>query len=306
MKKILSYVGWLAWAGLLLGCEQRQQTAPAQTEATPQTETTPQRPSVASPVAAYRQFLAQLDSSRLENVTAAADKFKELFQGPPATVADSGYVLFDGFYEELTNKVNELHYEDETDYSPLVLELKEPIPKKLKDFNDRLIANGFQVARTEGYTYFKQDRDFVAKHFYSFISPTLKEFLVQVNKENKEGFTEDAGLTIAPTQLAGRVLWWESFIKKNPGFILLKAAEAERKGYLYTLFEGMDNSPVLSYDTYRLDPYYKEAYQYLQIKAPNSEANQLIKPYFVALQSQDTSKANNLLTRYKLEGLVGY
>ncbi len=240
----------------------------------------------------------------------AADKYTSLFKGQPSSMADSGYVIFEKFYRRVDNTINEIHFQDSTDYKPLVLVYDEPNPlaltQKLKDYNNKMIANGFEVDMTEGATYLKQDRDFIAKHFYSFISPVLKEYLVQVNKDHKEGFSEDGGLTISPVQLADRVIWRENFLRKHPDFIFRKSAESERKSYLATLFEGMDNTPVLSFEDGKLDPSYAEAYQYLQKKAPQSPASKLIKPYFAALQKQDTSKANSLLTLYKLDGLVGY
>lgn len=271
---------------------------------------TSENTSFTSPRGAYEHYLAHLDSTDITHVSKAAEKFAALFQGQPQPLADSGYVLFEKFYQRVDNIINDLHYKDTTDYSSLVLLPNEPAPKnlskKLEGYRKLLAANGFNVAMTEGYTYLQQDRDFIAKHFYPFLSPTLQEYLVQLNKENKEGFQEDAGLTIGPTQLADRVIWWENFIKKHPDFILLKAAKAEKKSYLTTLFEGMDNSPVLNYDNNKLDVYFAEAYLHLQKKDPTSEANRLIKPFHTALQKGDTATAYNLITQYKLDGAIGY
>ncbi len=244
-------------------------------------------------------------------MSAAAEKYKTLFKGQSNSLADSGYVLFEKFYLRTSNTINDVHYKDTTDYTPLVVLPYAGAPpvklsKKLNTYRQAMEANGFQVAMTEGFTYLLQERDFIAKHFYPFVSPTLKQFLVQLNKENKEGFQEDAGLTIGPTQLVDRVIWWENFVQKHPDFILLKHAEAERKAYLSTLLTGMDNSPILSFDDNKLDPYYAEAYQYLNKKAPTSKTNEVLKPYYEALQKGDTAKAYTLLTRYKLDKVIGY
>ncbi|MFB9863107.1 hypothetical protein [Rufibacter immobilis] len=292
---------------LLVACQEKPVSQEAEAPITEQAAPVQQK--LHNPLLTeYEQFLKSLDSSRVENMSIAAEKYKGLFKGQPTSVADSGYVLFEEFYLRTSNALNDAHYEDSIDYSSLVIiptkATPENLPKKLKEYRNTLATNGFQVAMTEGFTYLQQDRDFVVKHFYPFISPVLKEFLVQVNKENKDGFQEDAGLTIGPTQLADRVIWWGNFTKKHPDFILLKHAEAEKKAYLNTLFEGMDNSPVLSHGTNKLDPYYAEAYQYLNKKAPASKANNLVKPFYVALQKGDTAKANTLLTRYKLDRII--
>ncbi|ALI99084.1 hypothetical protein [Rufibacter tibetensis] len=255
-------------------------------------------------LAEYGQFLTSLDSAKVENVSKAAAKYVALFEGQPQSFADSGYVLFDRFFLRVDNTINEVHANDTTDYDPLVTKTKEPIPKQLLEYNRIAKANGFELAMTEGMTYLNQDRDFIAKNFYPSISPTLKEYLVQLNKENKEGFSEDGGLTTTPTQLADRVVWWENFTQEHPDFIFIKEARMISEDYLTYFLIGMDNTPVLIFGGNKLDPEFDRAYRHLLKKAPNSKASKAVQPYFKALQKSDTVSANALLKQYQQAGII--
>ncbi len=292
-------------SGVLLLAAACQKTSPPQqeTKAPAQLSEETSTPKV-SPLTEYQQFLAKLDSGDVTSVSKAADKYTSLFNSQSTSIADSGYVFFDRFYLRVDNTINEIHLNDTTDFYPLVTETEGPIPKKLVDYERKAEANGFEIAVTEGGTYLDQNRDFVANHFYTFVSPDLKEYLEQVNKEDKEGFDEDAGITVTPTQFADRIIWWENFLEKHPNFIFQKEGEMLLESYMTIILTGMDNTPVLSFENNRLDSYYAEAYQYLQKKAPNSKANKVVQPYYKALQKGNTATANALLKQYQKAGII--
>lgn len=256
----------------------------------------------------YQNFIYKLDTVNVETATSAAKKYQELFAHENLEKKDKGFILFNNHYERLEKNINELHEKDTTNFDPLimvdVLGKSLPISQKLKDYNDKLKRNGFEVSSTEGMSYIQQDREFIAKWFYSYVSPKMKEYLQQLNKENKEGFQEDAGLTIEAKQYVNRLIWWDSFIQENPRFTLVDEAKEHRK-YLLTFFIiGMDNSPIIDYETNKLDDYYKTAYSYLQDNYPNSEMNKIVNPYFKALLQNDNKKAAEMLNDYKKKGIV--
>ena len=256
----------------------------------------------------YKQFVSKLDTFDVETATIAAKKYQELFQNEDVAIKDEAFVIFNTHYEELHKNLNELHEKDTTNFDPLIMLDASgkglPVSKKLREYNDRLKKNGFEVSSTEGISYIQQDRNFIAKYFYTYISPTMKEYLEQLNKENKEGFQEDAGLIIETKQYVNRLVWWDNFIKKNGGFISIDKARENRKYFLTFFVQGMDNSPVISYETNTLDDYYKTAYTYLQNNFPNSETNKIVNPYFKALLQKNKTKATALLNEYKKTGVI--
>lgn len=256
----------------------------------------------------YKQFVSKLDTFNVETATIAAKKYQELFQNVDVTIKDEAFVIFNTHYEKLDKNINELHEKDTTNFDPLIMLDASgkglPVSKKLREYNDRLKRNGFEVSSTEGISYIQQDRDFIAKNFYTYVSPTMREYLEQLNKENKEGFQEDAGLTIEMKQYVNRLVWWDQFIHKNLGFISIDKAKENRKYFLTFFLQGMDNSPVISYETNTIDDYYKTAYTYLQNNFPNSETNKIVNPYFKALLQNDKRKATALINEYKKSGVI--
>jgi hypothetical protein len=221
---------------------------------------------------------------------------------------DKGFLIFNRHYEKLEKNINELHQKDTINFDALIfLDASGkglPLSQEVKDYNERLKKNGFQVASSEGISYIKTDRDFIAQWFYSYVSPTMKDYLQQLNKENKEGFQEDAGLSIEAKQYAERLAWWDDFIRQNQSFILIQEAKEYRKELLTFFLLGMDNSPVMDYATNKVTDYYKTAYTYLQENYPNTETNKLVNPYFEFLLQNDTKRASLLLNNYKRQGII--
>ncbi len=257
----------------------------------------------------YAAFIKRLDSADVSTVTVAAQKFQEAFQHKSKPLGDSAYVLFERYYEAVDKTLNELHANDTVNYDALVLMHPTgeplPVPEKVLAYSQKLKENGFEVAMTEGFTYILQDRDFISQWFFPHVSETLKAYLSQLNKENKEGFSDDAALVITPTELAERVIWWERFYEAHPDFMVSANAAETRKYYLTSLLEGMDNSPVVwSYEVPAFDEGYRAAYQHLLTKYPASKAASAVGPYLKALQTKQFETAEKLLETYRNEGTV--
>ena len=157
---------------------------------------------------------------------------------------------------------------------------------------------------TEGDTYIGQDLDFLEKWFSPIVSPVMKEYIARLNKDDKEGFQEDAGLTISTVQLASRTVWWEQFAAKYPDAITASLATNYWKGYLGTLLEGMDNTPVMDYENKTISDDYKTAYTYIQNKYPGTKTNNIIAPYFKLLLQKNKQKADDLIKQYQVKKII--
>lgn len=254
-------------------------------------------------LAKYSSYLTSLDINNWESSTIAAQKYITLFTDADLNTRDSAFFIFDKFYAKLDDSLNDLHDKDTTiKYDSLINDSNHHIlnlSPKLALCYQKLNSNGFKVYMSEGDTYIGKDLDFTAKMFYSYVSSPVKEFLIQLNKEDKEGFEEDAGLTISPKQLIDRTIWWERFVEKYPNTIVTNKAQNSWKDYISTLLEGMDNSPVVEAEGTTLDNYYKTAYKYLQTDYPNTKTNSIIAPYFKLLLNKQKNKAGALLKKYQ-------
>ena len=256
----------------------------------------------------YRSFLLTLDTNRMESSTGAAVEFTNLFKGQPTNICDRAYFLFDQYDEKLCENIDQIHFKDTSIiYDSLLtgsLKTHYQLSDKLKRYAQKLKVNGFKVYMSEGDSDIGWDLDFVAKWFYRYVSPVMKEYLIQLNKEDNQGFSEDAGLTIIPRQFVDRTVWWEKFTVKHPGSVVYNEAEKNWKEYLGTLLYGMENSPVISYDQRSIRNYYKDAYAYLNYSYPATKTNKIVDPYFKLLLQKDTEEANKLLKLYQKKGII--
>jgi hypothetical protein len=257
----------------------------------------------------YYNYISQLDSYDANSSLKSVDKFKELFTEQKDTLCDEAFIIFNELYEKIEKNLNEIHQKDTIDYEPLLYVYekgKEPvISQKLIDYNNNLKNNGFQISSEEGMTYIKQDRDFISNHFYQYVSNPMKQYLIQLNKENKEGFWSDGGLIVSPKTLAERVIWYENFMLANPHFVFNNKCLENKKEYFSVLFTGLDNSPLYEdNEKKKISKEYVDSYQYLISMHPNSQTTKLIKPYFLALNQGQKIRVEEILKQYRQEKLI--
>lgn len=251
----------------------------------------------------YRAFIHQLDSTDAASALLATDKFKTLFANQSTGLCDSAYVVYQNLMDTIDLKINEKMGNDTTDYSAIYM--GEPVSKKVKDFQTYLQKNGFKLSSSEGTVYIEQDRSFVVKNLSTFMSEPMKAYLIQIEKENREGFSEDAGITINPKQHVDRIIWYENFIKSNQTFVLLENCKSYKKAYFTYLLQGLDNTPLYSdHETMTIAPYFVTAYKYLIKTYPDAETTALIIPYYDALKQKQSGVIKDLTKKYVIKGLI--
>lgn len=256
-------------------------------------------------VTELKSYISQLDSTDMTSVTKASSKYKEIFANQPNSLCDSGFVVFQNLYDSIEHSLSKLHENDTTNYEPLFVDIETEIPQKLKNYQKQLAQNGFKLSTTEEITYIEQDRNYVAKNFYTFVTPEMKSYLSELQKENIEGFAINGSITISPRQLVDRTIWYEKFISKNPNFIYIDNCINYRKAYFTYLMTGYENTTLYSnVETKQLSDYFKRAYDYLKLKYANSETTQMVLPYYKALELKQTSNAQAIIKDYHIKGLI--
>jgi hypothetical protein len=115
---------------------------------------------------------------------------------------------------------------------------------------------------------------------------------------------EDASVIISAKQLVDREIWWEQFVKENPGFISIADANIKQKSYLQVLLQGTDNTWIMD-DQNNLNDFFKDAYEYLLDKYPSSAAAKLVAPYYAFLKAGRRYRADSLMNVYQKEGVTG-
>jgi hypothetical protein len=242
----------------------------------------------------YDSFLNTLFSQGITSINDAKSKYVELFEKEEIKTKDRAFLLFLDYYDNLNNIVNNSIENVSQDLTPFIS----------KDLIRQYKENGFVLDFSEGESYFKQDRDYLAIHFYKHISSTLKKYLEQLNKESKEGFLEDASILITPEKFSERLAWWDTFIENNPDFCLLHKAKENRKILLTVFIKGVDNTPLFDSEKVKLTSYYQTAYETIQNDFAKSTTNKLLKNYFDALKNKDIDKANFMVKELRIKGII--
>ncbi len=162
---------------------------------------------------------------------------------------------------------------------------------------------GLTLGQLRAKTYVDKNRDYIEKNFYSLLTQPMVKYLELLNRDNKEGFTEDGGMVIKPITLVDRIIRWERFNEENPNFIFRKDLAYLSHTYVRVIITGQDNTPLYWYNEnggIKINEYFKEAYDYLLKTYPDSKATKLLTPYYTALTLSDFTtvirkfKARNL------------
>ncbi len=263
----------------------------------------------------YDRYVDGLDTQLVEMSSQAIDTFKLLFKDQPAEVRDTALYIFEQFHSRVsmytylrmeTDSINyeQILYEKDENGKPYKLSQKQIDRKKALD------QNGFLLASSEGQTFIDPNQQFIATQFGKYVSAPMNQYLTQLGKEQKDGYEVDAGLTIEPKELAERAVWWENFSRsvENTKFLYAKDASKQYRYVLYTVMEGMDNTPVADYvsdstasSKIQLSEYFNTAWSYLKEKYPAAKITQTVMPYYNAFLKKDSAEISQVHEKFKKE-----
>jgi hypothetical protein len=243
-------------------------------------------PAVDTVVSQFKTYLNTLDDTQVNNVKAAYLNYRLIFQNRPSALCNSGYALFESFYNQVYNRANESS----------VLQMTNS--KRKDEFKAALLSYGFELAQQEGEWYYKQNREFISKQFYTFVSPEMKDFLELMLKESKAPYASEGGLNIQPKELAERFVWWNRFCMTHPDFILKIYSENNATVYADILINGMENTPQFTGEQPMLNNYYKEAYDYMLKQYSTVSFVKKFAPYYQALLKNDEMEIAAFLARW--------
>jgi hypothetical protein len=249
-------------------------------------------------VQAYSRYLTTLDTTDLSISQPAYREFKRLFTGQPAEAGDTGFMLFYSLLRHLntdTLAVQRLLGSYPLDTLAAAEELDEPLSPRHKKARQTLADNFFIVHEDEGMGYLLPGWRLMPRYFDKYVTPTMKEVFTQSAKDDKEGFQNDAGLTMEPRQLAARTVWWENFMARHPNHVYFGWAKSNYNTLLYVMVSGMSNTPVTDFDSAdRITPFFDTAYQMIRDSFPRSRTNTVIAPYWQAILAKDTVTQNKI------------
>jgi hypothetical protein len=273
---------------VILSCNSKKEAAKT---VSPHTDTVTkqlQQAEKSSPavLAEYETYLKSLDKEQPNHVKAAILNYEWLFKTSNAAICDSGYALFNEFYEEVGRYM-------QNHQSP------EDIPaKRKKEMLKQLKQYGFTTEPAEGTFIYTNDRDSVNPKFYPFVSATMKQFMQQQHLETNKGRSGGEGsMAISPEIFAERYVFWQRFMQQHPDFLLKHWVFAYSRSYAEELVFGMENTPLQNEGS--ITETYNTIYRQLFDKYSNEPFVACYKPYYEALKKNDAAFIESFKEKFR-------
>lgn len=241
----------------------------------------------------YRKVLNNLDQSDLNSIGAAVALFKNC---ETDTISrDSMFVAFNWFF----NNVAGGYLQNNEDVN---LQLENPTSKDSIDKIKTMFASyGINLASSEGTYYLEPQKSYLLTNFGPGLSQAYSDYLAIEAKEEKERFAEDGTILIPTDSLISRIIAYENFMGRYPGFISLKIAQDQYAQYLGAYLAGIDNSRIFDVATNRLNDGQKKSFEGFIIKYPGRKSAEVVKAYLDLLQNTNfiyTDKVDSFLLEW--------
>jgi hypothetical protein len=164
--------------------------------------------------------------------------------------------LEDRFYNgaNFQDQLFELN-KNEFDFSKIDTVSNPDLKKLLMDTRD----GGYKVENAEGSYFPVIDYEEYAK-FQTYVSEDIRDYIEIKAIESKEVSLKDAGMIISWEEAVRRAVRQETFIANHPSSVRIDEMKRLFGGYVYVTFNGVDNTPLFSYENETLDPEVKTAY----------------------------------------------
>lgn len=243
----------------------------------------------------FEDYLLALDTTDINSITKATNKFSEIFSKDDSIQNDEGILKFLAYQEKVELNGNEKIIDERKDYAQLVdIEYNnKKAPEELSAFHRQINNNGFRIVQSEGMYYIKSYPTYIEQNFYAYASPTMEIYLRQLAKENLEGFANDAAIVIPFETFVQRTIWWEDFGQSISNKHLQTKANEQYEAYLRYLTIGLNNTPAINYEN-KAEEYFINAYAYLEEVYPTSETYVTLKPYIELIKRNKITEAKEM------------
>ena len=253
----------------------------------------------------YQQYGEKLDKSQVESVSLMTERYIKITAGVAPSCQSSLFSTFRLFYYQAMEA-----FDDSKD----TLLDQYPLPARtVSQLNSEMAAIGWVLGESEGTYYIAETGDWMLSRFGKYLPEDWKLFLRQREMEISEKFSEDAGLLISWDELRERIIFWEGFLKKYPGFNEKATAEYYLSIYLSTYLSGMDNTRIYDFTSNKIDPDLVRSYRTYIENNKSSKYHGIINAQYEILKqhgfiySEDVgTMLSDLHKRHGIETMLGY
>lgn len=258
----------------------------------------------------YKERLRQLSVKDIDSMPIATNLCLSFIQSTNnLTLRDKAFSNYRNFYFSVLKnfKINlngvECSYEQGCGYLD-----KCDVQKEYQDSVELVKERGFDITMEEGGLYITENPEYILKMFSKYLSPQWNEFLSYRKNELINGYNEDAALMITWDILKNRIIFWETFLSKDPNFYEKDVIQYKLSDYFYSYLVGMNNTPIFEFESDNLRSDVKESYENFLTSNKNSKYYGYIADYYELLEkdkfkySQNTR--DNTLNKLKKAGLL--
>ena len=232
-------------------------------------------------LSALANFLKNLDPKKIASGKQAWDYVKNRFPDSNKQTTDAAFFLLQHF---LCRMEYEGDYYTQTEQLPWTEQDQLAIHNNTFDANKypltRQLANsGFRLAYAEGAIFPVVDYQVLADFFIPKCSPGAVDYLRQSLEEQLNPEFEDGGIVLPLQQVADRAVFWEKFNMNYPYFPLSDETRSYEQFTRQMLVTGSDNTPIFDYETKEILPEYKEMWDYVLSKYPQTATGAQVKSF---------------------------
>jgi hypothetical protein len=287
MKVILLFVS----GAMVLSCSGKKKETPEMRPVSNSAATTPASPYGESTGSKFDRAVAYL-SGQLSSLNDSLLRYKNVIAtAKEERSKDSLFCLFRKLHRDMRASACDSFCSMDSVQSAMYG--NDTIPRKI----DALLRKyGFGLFQSEGMWYIDEEVRFHSQMFDGSLSSAMKEFMSIRAKEQAEGFSEDAELTIPIDSVGHRAITWEKFIEKYPSFFLLDEAKEWYSIYRNTYLTGMSNSSSFTMEG-DLEPGVKNSYEKILKEFPETKTGTLVKEWYHFL-SVNNFKSNSAVDSF--------
>lgn len=283
MKLVFLYL----MVSLCLGCALNDDNKKPQQE----TKAQETRPSLSS----FTDTLKHLHTDN-SSVLDSAIRLYDILVPADSSAADSAAATLMAFVQNIVAKRNDSLQNDTTDYFPLLDPANNTLTENQKALSSELHKAKLKpVGDGEGGIYIVPAYETMLPVIKAKTSAPVDSYLDLVAKEDTMSTFLDAGLAIGITELVDRLITTEILLTQKLPKSFAEEMTRLNRFYMNSLVRGSDNSPALEDNGITLTEQFRQGYDYLLTKYPQSKAAAKINVWSAVIKSGDKKKIDDYL-----------
>lgn len=241
----------------------------------------------------YKAYLGSLDKHDPASTGQAIRRFEALFAGKSNMVTcDAAYAAFFDFYERSLSLLQRKNFGNFQHLAPSLKRYHRAT--MLDNEQTRLLGdNGFNFGIENGKVVLAPDMDFIYRVFYRECSTPMRAYMNQYQLEVPNFWLDQEELLINPEQLMRWTLSWNYLVATYTDFIWHADAKNRLERHLNILLDGTPKTPAFD-DNQVLKEDFKQAYEYVVKRYPDSKIGQSFQHYLEVLEDNDWQASSDV------------